>query len=98
MHILLLPAGTVPEGWLDRLPQNLTALDLSHNLLSGSLPVWSSLPSTLAEFNLAENQFSGSIPRDWRLPDSLTILVWHTPSSSACTPTSAAAVAASICA
>ena len=57
-------AGPFPDVSL--LPANLTILDLSHNLLTGSLPA--TLPSKLAVLNVTNNDMNGTLPDAWQVP------------------------------
>ncbi|KAL3145938.1 hypothetical protein ABBQ38_015298 [Trebouxia sp. C0009 RCD-2024] len=57
-------AGGFPDATL--LPANLTILDLSYNLLTGSLPV--ALPSKLAVLNATHNKMNGTLPAAWHVP------------------------------
>ncbi|KAL3145780.1 hypothetical protein ABBQ38_015158 [Trebouxia sp. C0009 RCD-2024] len=56
--------GAFPDVSL--LPANLTVLDLSYNLLTGSLPV--ALPSKLAVLNATHNNMNGTLPAAWHVP------------------------------
>lgn len=56
--------GTLPAAW-SNLPA-LETLDLSHNLITGSLPKeWSRLLGRAKTIFLARNRLSGSIPQEW---------------------------------
>ncbi|KAL3147639.1 hypothetical protein ABBQ38_014690 [Trebouxia sp. C0009 RCD-2024] len=57
-------AGTFPD--VSMLLANLTVLDLSYNLLTGSLPV--ELPGKLAVLNVTHNNMSGPLPAAWHVP------------------------------
>lgn len=48
------------------LPSNLTVLDLSHNLLTGTLP--NSLPANLSALNISSNHLVGTLPNTWHVP------------------------------
>ncbi|KAL3131869.1 hypothetical protein ABBQ38_007579 [Trebouxia sp. C0009 RCD-2024] len=56
--------GAFPDVSL--LPANITILDVSYNLLTGSLPV--ALPSKLAVLNASFNNLNGSLPVAWHVP------------------------------
>jgi Leucine-rich repeat (LRR) protein len=58
-------AGTLPDAWCDGASSQLTAINLSNNTLSGSLPkCWSKLAS-LQYLDLSYNQLSGKLPAEW---------------------------------
>ena len=50
------------------LPSNLAVLDLSHNLLTGTLP--NSLPANLSALNISSNRLTGTLPNSWNVPIS----------------------------
>jgi hypothetical protein len=61
----VVPAGTLPEGWWAGASPNLTAIDLSNNTLTGTLPKsWSSLTS-LQYLDLSSNLLLGELPAEW---------------------------------
>lgn len=75
MHICILPVwyhfcagnnrleGTYPNA--SHLPRDLTILDLSDNLLTGSLP--EQLPTQLTAFNISRNKLEGTLPNSWHV-------------------------------
>lgn len=57
------------------LPTNITLIDLSNNLLYGSLPA--DLPASLVALNVSGNSLTGTLPSSWSTVQSLAVLRLH---------------------
>lgn len=71
--------GTIPESLFDKLI-NLTAVDLSHNAISGTIPTSVGKLRNLQILQLSHNQLSGTIPTEIRTMGS------HVPPDETATP------------